>query len=116
VRLLSLIENLIDNAVRATAEGGRVAVRTSCSRSPAPDSGPWATLVVEDDGPGIPPELGDEVFEPGVGRFRGGFGLGLTLVRDVTAAHGGQVGVASQPGRTVFHVRLPQRGAPEAGS
>jgi signal transduction histidine kinase len=116
VRLLSLIENLIDNAVRATVEGGRVGIRTAWSPPPAPNSDPWASLVVEDDGPGIPPELGDEVFEPGVGRFRGGFGLGLALVRDVAAAHGGHVGVASQPGRTVFRVRLPQRGAPEAGS
>jgi two-component system nitrogen regulation sensor histidine kinase GlnL len=68
---------------------------------------------VEDDGIGIPAELGDEIFEPGVGRFRSGFGLGLALCRDVVSAHGGSLAVESAPGRTVFRVQLPQLGAGE---
>ena len=74
----------------------------------------WAAIEVEDDGPGLPPELGAEIFEPGVGRFRNGFGLGLALCRDAVSAHGGTIEVESAPGRTVFRVVLPQLGPPEA--
>ena len=68
-----------------------------------------------DEGPGIPPEFQNRIFE----RFsrldtsrqtrEGSTGLGLSIVRSVVEAHGGTVGVASRPGRTVFTVRLPLR-------
>ena len=106
VRLASLAENLLDNAVKATREGGLVAVRSGLRSAGAT---PSAWLEIEDDGCGIAPDLGDELFEPGVGRFRGGFGLGLALCRDVVSQHGGRIEVQSSPGRTVFRVELPQR-------
>jgi signal transduction histidine kinase len=106
VRLLSLVENLLDNAVCAAGEGGRVAVRTRRGESAA--GAALAVLEVEDDGPGLPPELGDEIFEPGIGGFPGGCGLGLALCREVVALHGGALAVESQPGRTVFRVELPR--------
>jgi signal transduction histidine kinase len=109
VRLGSLIENLLDNAARATREGGHVAIR--CARiAPRDERGPWILLEVEDDGIGVSPDLGESIFEPGVGEFRGGFGLGLALCRDIVALHGGRIEVESQPGRSVFRVRLPQLG------
>ena len=112
VRIASLVENLLDNAVKATAQGGAVRVRTAlAARGTAP--GAWVAIEVEDDGIGIPPELGAEIFEPGVGRFRSGFGLGLALCRDVVSAHGGSFAVESAPGRTVFRVELPQLGPGE---
>jgi len=104
-RIASLIENLLDNAWKATAPGGRVVLRTALARR---REGPAVVLEVEDDGGGVPPELGNEIFEPGAGCFREGFGLGLTLCRDVAAAHGGAIEVESAPGRTVFRVELPQ--------
>jgi two-component system nitrogen regulation sensor histidine kinase GlnL len=73
-----------------------------------------AVLEVEDDGDGIPIELGDGIFEPGVGGFRSGFGLGLALCRDVVTAHGGSITVESAPGRTLFRALLPQNGPDEA--
>ena len=103
VRLASLIENLLDNACKATRHGGRVELRTALVAS-------RVVLEIEDDGAGIPPELGEEIFEPGVGAFRQGFGLGLALCRDVATAHDGAIAVASAPGRTVFRVELPQTG------
>jgi signal transduction histidine kinase len=111
VRIASLVENLLDNAWKATAAGGRVALRTAFVRRA---SGPRVVLEVEDDGPGIPSELGSEIFEPGIGRFRNGFGLGLPLCREIAAAHGGAIEVESAPGRTVFRVELPQLAEPGA--
>jgi two-component system sensor histidine kinase BaeS len=72
-----------------------------------------ALLSVIDTGEGIPPEEVGRVFD----RFHrrsdaGGSGLGLTIVRDLAAAHGGSVEVASEglPGRgSTFRVRLPRR-------
>jgi len=73
-------------------------------------------IEVEDDGAGIPPELGADIFEPGVGRFRNGFGLGLALCRDVVSAHGGSLAVESAPGHTLFRARLPQLGPARGAS
>ncbi len=115
VRIASLLENLLDNAVKATARGGAVEVRTAlATRGAAP--GPWVAIEVEDDGVGIPPELGADIFEPGVGRFRSGFGLGLALCRDVVSAHEGSLAAESAPGRTVFRMLLPQLGPSEGNA
>lgn len=105
VRLVSLVENLLDNAVRAAGEGGRVAVRTGRT---AATGLPVATLEIEDDGPGVPVDLGEEIFEAGIGAFAGGCGLGLALCREVVSLHGGELAVESRPGRTVFRVQLPR--------
>jgi signal transduction histidine kinase len=111
-QLVSLLENLLDNAVRATADGGRIALRTAPLPPDSARRDPWLCIEVEDDGVGVPPDLGAGLFEPGVGRFRGGLGLGLALCRDVVAAHGGSIELESRPGRTLFRVLLPQLGAP----
>jgi len=94
--------NLIDNAIDAAGPSGTVTVR---SRGHATE----VLVDVEDDGPGIPPDLVWRVFEPffttkAVGE---GTGLGLDLVRRVVMEHGGDVTIDSAPGRTVFQVRLP---------
>jgi signal transduction histidine kinase len=114
-RIASLVENLLDNAVKATGRGGAVAVRTALLRA-IESADAQVLLEIEDDGVGIPPELGEEIFEPGVGRFRSGFGLGLALCRDVVTAHGGSLAVESAPGRTLFRALLPQSGPDEAAS
>jgi signal transduction histidine kinase len=79
--------NLIENAIRHTPPGTRVWVSTAAADGSA-------TLIVEDNGPGIPGELGGNVFERfvrGAGDGGGSFGLGLAIVRAVTQAHGGTV-------------------------
>jgi signal transduction histidine kinase len=66
--------------------------------------------VVEDDGPGIDPELRDRLFQPFVSGRSGGSGLGLAIVQRAVEAHRGVVLVDSEPGRGArFTVYLPSR-------
>ena len=70
-------------------------------------------LRVRDTGPGIPadelPRIFDRLFRGDTSRTERGLGLGLSLVKAVVEAHGGTVGVESEPGRgSVFTVRLPR--------
>jgi signal transduction histidine kinase len=100
-----LVLNLIENAVRHTPPGTHIRASTSRENGEV-------TLVVEDDGPGIPPELGDHVFDRFVrsGRDGGrGSGLGLSIVRAVAQSHGGSVSLESPAdgGGARFVVRLP---------
>ncbi|WP_106686040.1 sensor histidine kinase [Streptomyces violaceusniger] len=89
----------------------RAAVATGAFGPPQPPS--YVSLEIEDDGPGIPPELLPHVFErfargdASRSRGAGSTGLGLAIVHAVVAAHDGQVTVDSVPGRTVFGVHLP---------
>jgi two-component system OmpR family sensor kinase len=106
IRLRQMIDNLLANAWTHTPTA--TPVRLSVRRS-----GQDAELVVADEGPGIPPEAQERVFErfwradPGRTRQRGGTGLGLAIVASIVAAHGGTVDLASTPGRgTTFTVRL----------
>jgi signal transduction histidine kinase len=106
-RLLSVIENLLDNAIHATREGQRIAIRTWIERQDSGES-PWACLEVEDEGDGIDEDHIEQIFEPGIGFTPSGFGLGLSLCRAIVRMHGGHIGTQSQPGRTIFRVHLPQ--------
>jgi two-component system OmpR family sensor kinase len=108
-RLHQVVTNLLGNARRHTPPGTsvRVGVRTD---------GDEVVLSVEDDGPGMSPDLVRTAFErftrgdSSRTRESGGAGLGLSLVQAISAAHAGTVSVESGPGRTCFEVRLP--GAP----
>lgn len=106
-RLASVLENLLDNAVRATAPGRRIEVSTAAGPVEGA-GGPSAVIEVADDGVGIPAGALERVFEPGVAFVPGGFGLGLSLCREIVRRHGGRIEVASRPGSTRFRVRLPQ--------
>jgi two-component system OmpR family sensor kinase len=101
-RVLQVISNLVENALRLTPRGGEVRVVT------AP-----GVLRVEDTGPGLEVEDRQRAFErfylhERYGRERPvGTGLGLAIVKELTEAMGGTVEVTSEPGRqTVFTVRL----------
>lgn len=108
-----VVANLVLNAVQA-GRGGRVhvAVRVepvAPAELPAGaefESG--ARLVVHDDGPGIPEEIRDRLFQPFVSRRPGGTGLGLAIVQRAVEAHRGLLFVDSAPGRgTTFTILLP---------
>ncbi|MFF1511650.1 sensor histidine kinase [Streptomyces sp. NPDC058326] len=113
-RLQQVLVNLLANARTHTPPGTKVTARVRAE--------PGAALVdVEDDGPGILPELLPSVFErfargdASRSRHAGSTGLGLAIVRAVVLAHGGEVTVTSAPGRTVFTVRLPAGTDSQAG-
>jgi signal transduction histidine kinase len=95
--------NLIDNAIDALGDSGTITIATRLD-------GDCAVVEVADDGPGIPPDARERVFEPffttkGVGS---GTGLGLdTARRIVEERHRGSLSFESEPGSTVFRVRLP---------
>jgi two-component system sensor histidine kinase TctE len=106
--LRDLIDNLLDNAIRYTPEGGHITVRVGYGDS--------AWLVVEDDGPGIPPEQRELVFErfhriPGSGQP--GSGLGLAIVQEVGLRHGASVHAGEGRGSTgaLFTIRFPHHGS-----
>lgn len=100
--------NLIDNAVKYAEGSKRVEVRAEAR----PDG---LRLTVRDEGPGIESQHWERLFErfyrvdPGRSRKLGGTGLGLAIVKHIALAHGGSVGVESEPGRgTRFWIHLPR--------
>ncbi|MEO0615786.1 MAG: ATP-binding protein, partial [Pseudomonadota bacterium] len=106
-QLQQLIYNLVINARDAIGDSGNVNVAIDAAGRE--DTDRWALLSVEDDGPGIPTELMSKVFEPffttkEVGK---GTGLGLATVASIARQSGGSIDVVSQPGKTVFTLRLP---------
>jgi two-component system, OmpR family, sensor kinase len=114
-QLAQLVANLLSNARKHTPDGTAVLVRLE-QETPAGTG--IVRLTVQDDGPGIDPQLLPGLFD----RFvrgdaarttrEGSTGLGLSIVRSVARAHGGEATVESGPGRTVFTVELPASGAP----
>ena len=106
--LTSVVRNLLDNAARYASSTITVSVR---------ESGPWVVIVVEDDGPGIPLQDRDTVFErfarlqEGRERDMGGTGLGLALSKRVVEHHGGTIHVEDGTlGGARFVVCLPSAG------
>jgi signal transduction histidine kinase len=94
--------NLIDNALDAVANGGRVEVFAICENQNV-------VVRVRDDGPGISPEIRDRVFDPFfTTKPQGqGTGLGLDIARRLVRHNDGVIDFESQCGRTEFRVRLP---------
>jgi PAS domain S-box-containing protein len=104
-RLVQVFQNLLQNAIQHSPEGGSVAVAAAQERD---DEHVWIALSVCDSGPGIPPEDVNRVFEPFFTRRRGGTGLGLAIVRRIVEEHGGIVRVANRSdGGAEISVRLP---------
>jgi signal transduction histidine kinase len=106
-RIMQVLHNLLDNAIRHTPAGGAVTIGAD------PHEG-GVRLWVADTGPGIPPDQIDRVFDrfyrldASRARSSGGTGLGLAIVKSLTEAHGGRVWVASEVDRgSTFTVMLP---------
>ena len=113
-RLAQVLRNLLSNAIRHTPAGGQVTMRVGCS-------GEQVTIQVADTGSGIAPEDLPHVFDrfyrgdKSRSRRGGGAGLGLAITRQLVAAHGGHIEVASSPGLgTMFTITLPS-GTDRAG-
>ncbi|MEM8513553.1 signal transduction histidine kinase [Massilia sp. MP_M2] len=107
-RLEQVVDNLLHNAIKYTPKGGRVDVRVW-------RDGDQVAVSVSDTGVGIAPELHPLIFDvlvqgpTSIDRGQGGLGLGLALVKQLTALHGGTVAVHSDgPGKgSCFVVRVP---------
>jgi signal transduction histidine kinase len=103
--------NLIHNAVQALRGKGEIVIET---RGPAGSAEDHISVMIVDNGPGIPTDVMPRIFEPFfTTKAKGeGTGLGLGIVRKIVDKHGGTVEVASEPGRTCFTVKLPLSGPP----
>jgi signal transduction histidine kinase/CHASE3 domain sensor protein len=109
-RLLQVLGNLLDNALRFTPEGGTVTVR-------ARPQGDLVRVEVADTGPGIPERHVAHLFEPFYQARQAGrntAGLGLAIAKGIVEAHGGTIGVETAEGRgSTFWFTLPPAGAGE---
>lgn len=103
-RLGLVFANLISNAIQYTNEGETVTVRVC-------EAGACARFEVIDTGPGIPLQYQREIFHKffrAPGSQRGGAGLGLSIAKEIVEAHGGDIGVFSEPGQgCTFFFTLP---------
>ncbi|MDV7141694.1 ATP-binding protein [Tropicimonas sp. TH_r6] len=113
-QLLQIFQNLLKNAAQASGgQTGTIQLRTfydqslRVRRKGQPTSRVPLQIEIIDDGPGLAPEIADEIFEPFVSGRENGTGLGLALVSKIIAEHKGWISVESVPGRTVFRISLP---------
>jgi len=109
-QMIQAFLNVARNALQAIGERGRIILRTRALTNYTL-GGERHRLVlsaeVEDNGPGIPSELKDTIFYPLVTGRTTGTGLGLTIAQDLVSRNGGLIEFESQPGRTIFQLRLP---------
>ena len=102
-QLLQVVLNLTQNALRAAGAQGHVQLSTR-------DTADALTLACDDDGPGVPPDIADRLFDPFVTRGENGIGLGLAVVQQLVQAHGGSIRVLrSALGGSRFEFTLPRR-------
>jgi two-component system nitrogen regulation sensor histidine kinase GlnL len=102
--------NLARNAVQALGESGLLTLRSRALTHATIGTEKHrvvASLQFEDNGPGVPVELGETIFYPLVTARAGGTGLGLAVAQDIAMRHGGIIEFDSRPGRTVFSLLLP---------
>lgn len=108
-RILQVVHNLLDNALKFTPAGGRVVVR-------AEEAEEGYVCSVADDGPGIPEEARARIFDrffQAAGTRRSGAGLGLAIAKGIIDAHGGRIWCeASESGGAFFSFLLPRREPP----
>lgn len=111
-RLRQLLHNLIKNAIEAMAGQSRqrLEVHTILQRTPELQA---VELIIEDNGPGVPPEMIDKLFEPYVSTKPKGSGLGLAIVKKIVEEHNGVIWVEQGAnGGARFVIRLPLQQVP----
>ncbi|RMD77485.1 MAG: cyclic nucleotide-binding protein [Lentisphaerae bacterium] len=102
-KLLRVLQNLANNAAQAMPNGGRIEIR-------AREKGDYVEIEVADNGPGIPEDIREHLFEPFVGEGKsGGTGLGTTIARNLVESHGGAISFTTSSEGTIFTICLPKR-------
>ncbi len=114
-RVRSAIFEVVRNAIEATFPGGHVHIVVSSATkppgTPARQAIQWISIAVTDDGPGIPEELHDRIFQPffSTKKKLNATGLGLTVATGFVQQMGGVLRFESEPGKTTFQMLLPSR-------
>jgi PAS domain S-box-containing protein len=102
--IINLILNAMDAMSAIPAGNRKIAITTTRVKN-------FADVIVSDTGPGISPDIVKLVFEPFFSTKPEGMGMGLSIVRTIVEAHGGQISAKGNAGNgAVFHVRLPLSG------
>jgi len=108
-RIRRVVDNLLANAAAVSPKAATVRVRLE-------RRGSWATLSVEDEGPGLPPGEQERIFEPFFSRRKEGTGLGLAIALQIARAHGGELAAEDRPeGGARFTLRIPVAGPGREG-
>jgi signal transduction histidine kinase len=118
MQMRQVILNLLLNAMDAAGDGGRVRVDVKQADSDNEPTQAGSVREVEiqvaDNGPGVPDEMKERIFEPFVSSKKLGMGLGLAVSQRIVEAHGGQITVTDDPGVGArFTVKLPTGGNDE---
>jgi len=94
--------NIIDNAVYAMSDNGKLVIETVCGKKNV-------TVCITDNGSGIPKDVISRIFDPffSTKKVGEGTGIGLNLVSRIIKSHNGEINVSSEPGKTAFTIRLP---------
>jgi len=101
--LQQAILNVVVNGVDAMPEGGRLRIQVR-------QAGGECLVVVDDEGPGIPPEIQDKIFNLYFSTKGKGSGIGLAIAFRVVQLHNGTIDFTSEPGRgATFRLRFPSR-------
>lgn len=113
--LRRLVDELLDNAIKFNAQGGKVSLRAGPAESEGRAAASAVQIEICDTGIGIAPDAMGRLFQPFVqldaalNRRFGGTGLGLALARRIAELHGGEITVESRPGEgSCFKLRLPR--------
>ncbi|HET7449261.1 MAG TPA: HAMP domain-containing sensor histidine kinase [Gaiellaceae bacterium] len=100
-RVLQVVGNLLSNAFHATPDGGRISLELAQRNG-------TVRVAVEDNGPGIAPEMRERLFRPFVSQSGTGTGLGLAIAKELSAMLGGSLDLQSEVGRgSRFELSLP---------
>ncbi|MGH6808506.1 MAG: sensor histidine kinase [Ensifer adhaerens] len=102
IRLEQVLINLLQNALEALGDRADAEIRVRCEIGPSDTV--W--LLVADNGPGIPPDILEDLFTPFNTSKDEGLGLGLAISKEIVVDYGGDIGVKTSPEGTVFTVRL----------
>src|SRR3954465_2676035 len=109
-QIIQALLNVGRNALLAVGERGRIVIRTRIAANVSIGTARHrlaASLQVEDNGPGVPPEIADTIFFPLVTGRANGTGLGLAVSQGLVTPHGRLIEFDSKPGRPVFTILLP---------
>ena len=120
--ILNLCQNAFDAMRTHSAELSRSTMKEQSARGIGHDAGSYLpklivrtkqdnsiiVIEIEDNGPGIPDDIKDKILQPFFTTKKGtqGTGLGLSITHDIVKAHGGSIGIDSEPGKTIFKISL----------